>query len=101
MADIPVSVIITTKNEEANIARCLAALDRFAEVWVVDSESSDKTCEIAKAHGAKVKTYRWDGRYPKKRQWCLENLALAHDWVFFVDADEVVTPELVDEIAAL
>ena len=101
MAEIPVSVIISTKNEEANIAACLEALTRFDDVWVVDSESSDKTCEIAKAHGAKVEGYRWDGKYPKKRQWCLENLALAQNFVFFVDADEIVTEALVDEIAAL
>lgn len=98
---IPVSAIVVTCNEAPNIAACLAALGAFAEVVVVDSESSDGTPERAAALGARVVRYRWDGRYPKKRQWCLETLALAHDWVFFVDADEQVTPALEAEMAAL
>lgn len=101
MGTVPISVIVTTKNEAANIARCLKALERFEEVWVVDSGSEDKTCDIAKAHGAHVVDYKWDGRYPKKRQWCLETLDLTFQHVFFVDADEVVPEALVDEIAAL
>lgn len=98
---IPVSVVVVTRNEAANIDACLAALGRFAEIVVVDSESADGTAARAAALGARVVSYRWDGRYPKKRQWCLETLALASDWVFFVDADERVTPALVEEIAAL
>jgi glycosyltransferase involved in cell wall biosynthesis len=98
---IPVTVIVTTKNEARNIAACLSALKRFDEVLVVDSASSDKTTEIATAHGATVIDFRWNGRYPKKRQWCLDNLPLKYDWVFFVDADEIVTKELADEIESL
>lgn len=98
---IPVSVIVVTKNEEANIGRCLAALGDFSEVVVVDSGSDDRTQEIALAAGARVVNFAWNGHYPKKRQWCLDTLALKHDWVFFVDADEVVTPELAREMAAL
>ena len=45
--------------------------------------------------------FRWNGRYPKKKQWCLDSLPLAHDWVLFVDADERPTAALVDEIAVL
>lgn len=95
---IPVSVIVTTKNEEKNIERCLAALADFSELVVVDSHSQDRTCAIAAQFGAQVVSFRWDGKYPKKRQWCLDTLALKYDWVFWVDADEVVTPELVEEI---
>ena len=98
---IPISVVVVTKNEEARIARCLEALSDFDEVVVVDSNSDDGTCDAARACGARVEGFVWDGRYPKKRQWCLDYLDLAHDWVFFVDADEVVTPEVVCEIAAL
>ena len=94
---IPVSVIVVTKNEAASLARCLGALTEFDEVIVVDSGSEDYTCEIAREHGADVISYVWDGRYPKKRQWCLDSLELVHDWVFFVDADEVVTPDVVQE----
>lgn len=98
---IPVSVIVTTLNEEKNLSRCLAALEHFDEVVVVDSGSTDATCAIARAFGAKVVSFVWNGRYPKKRQWCLDTLALKHDRVFFVDGDEEVTPALCEEIAAV
>lgn len=98
---IPVSVIIVTKNEALRIARCLSCLQHFSEIIVVDSASTDRTVEIAAVHGARVVDFAWNGAYPKKRQWCLDVLSLQHDWVFFVDADEDVTPELVREIAAL
>ncbi len=98
---IPVSVLITTKNEEGNIARCIAAVQDFAEVIVIDSNSSDRTCEIAKSCGTKVEMFEWNGQYPKKRQWCLDHLGIKHDWVFWVDADEVITPDLISEIREL
>ena len=98
---IPVSVLVATKNEEVRIARCLDALSAFDELVVVDSGSDDATCSIAREKGARVERYVWDGQYPKKRQWCLDNLELKHDWVFFVDADELVTDSVVQEISAL
>lgn len=100
-AKIPVSVIVAAKNEERAIARCLEALSDFAEIIVVDSNSEDKTQEIARGLGARVENFSWNGRYPKKRQWILENVAIAHEWIFFVDADEILTPELVAEIRRL
>jgi diguanylate cyclase (GGDEF)-like protein len=57
--------------------------------------------ELAELEDAQVMPFTWSGRYPKKRQWCLDNLSLKHDRVFFVDADEEVTKELAAEIAAL
>ncbi len=101
MHKIPLSVLITTKNEEANIERCLDALKDFAYVLVIDSYSEDDTCEIVRQRGAELVSYRWDGAYPKKRQWCLDNIDLPYDWVFWVDADEVVTPECIEEIRQL
>lgn len=98
---IPVSVIITTKNEEPRLAACLAALKGFAEIVVVDSASTDRTVQIATQAGASVIHFKWNGQYPKKRQWCLDTLPLRHDWIFFVDADEILTPALVDEIRHL
>jgi glycosyltransferase involved in cell wall biosynthesis len=73
----------------------------FDDVWVVDSSSRDDTCGIALQHGVRIEDYIWNGKYPKKRGWCLEYLELAHDWVFFVDADEIVTLELLREVEAL
>ncbi len=98
---IPVTVIVTTKNEERNIARCLSSLFAFDQVIVVDSNSHDNTVEIAQSYGAECAAYEWHGAYPKKRQWCLDNLTIGHDWIFFVDADEVVTEELLTEIRSL
>lgn len=98
---IPVSVIITTRNEAPRLARCLMALRDFAEIIVVDSASMDGTAAIAVEHGAVVHNFIWNGQYPKKRQYCLDHLPTQHDWIFFVDADEIVTPELVREIRAL
>jgi glycosyltransferase involved in cell wall biosynthesis len=92
------SVIVMTKDEEANIAKCLRSVAAFDEVFVVDSGSRDRTCAIAAEMGATVVDFRWNGRYPKKKQWCLDELPFRHDWVLYVDADEEVTPELAEEI---
>jgi len=100
-AKIPVSVVITTLNEEKNLPRCLAALGQFDEVIVVDSLSQDNSRAIAESFGATFVPFVWNGQYPKKRQWCLDTLPLKHTFVFFVDADEEVTPELAEEIAGL
>lgn len=96
-----VSVIVTTYNEEKNLPRCLSALKMFDEIIVVDSKSKDRTCDIAIEYGAQVVSFDWNGQYPKKRQWCLDNLRLKHDRIFFVDADELITPDLIEEIKNL
>jgi glycosyltransferase involved in cell wall biosynthesis len=98
MVRIPVSVVVMTKNEERNINKCLQGLVEFDEIFVVDSNSTDNTCAMAAALGAKVVNFVWDGRYPKKKQWCLENLPFSHKLVLYVDADEEMTPELAEEI---
>lgn len=98
---IPVAAIIVTKNEEKALPRCLAALSPFAAVYVVDSGSRDRTVAFARAQGATVVPYHWNGAYPKKRQWCLDHVGRAWDWVFFIDADEEATPEILAEIAGL
>lgn len=95
---LPITAIIVTKNEEARIARCLNSLKSFAEIIVVDSNSTDRTCDIVHTYGLKTVQFTWNGQYPKKRQWCLDTLALQHDWVFFIDADEEVTPEFVEAL---
>ncbi len=100
-APVPVSVIVMTRNEAANIGVCLESVRAFAEVIVVDSASGDGTADLAAAAGARVVPFSWNGRYPKKKQWCLENLTFAHDWVLYLDADEQMTPELEAEIRML
>jgi glycosyltransferase involved in cell wall biosynthesis len=95
---LPVSVIVAARNEEKNLPRCLEALRNVGEVYVVDSQSADATPEIARSFGAKVVQFHYQGGWPKKRQWAMENLPLAYDWILLVDADEALTPELAEEI---
>jgi glycosyltransferase involved in cell wall biosynthesis len=97
-ARLPLSVIIAARNEEKNLPRCLEALRDVGEVYVIDSGSTDATPEIARSLGAKVVQFHYQGGWPKKRQWAMDNLPLAFDWIFLLDADEVLTPELAEEI---
>lgn len=97
-ASIPVTVLVQTKDEAAGIRRCLEALGDFDEVVVVDSLSEDGTADIARACGARVVDFAWDGRYPKKKQWQLEHVETRNEWVLMLDADETPTPELVAEL---
>ena len=95
---IPVSVIIPVRNEAKNLNRCLASLNEFAQVYVVDSQSDDETVEIARSRNAEVVQFFYKGGWPKKRQWALDNLPLVHEWVLLIDADEALTLELAQEI---
>ncbi len=95
---LPVSVIIAARNEAKNLPACLASLKDAGEVYVIDSQSTDATSEIAQSFGAKVVQFHYPGGWPKKRQWAIETLPLAHDWIFLLDADEALTPELSAEI---
>jgi len=97
-AKLPVSVILAVRNEARNLPRCLQGLKDFAEVIVVDSQSADDTVEIARSHGAQVVQFHYRGGWPKKRQWAMDILPIANDWILLLDADEVVTPELLEEM---
>jgi glycosyltransferase involved in cell wall biosynthesis len=95
---LPVSVIVAARNEEKNLPRCLAALRDVGEVYVIDSQSTDATPEIARTFGAKVAQFHYQGGWPKKRQWAIDNLRFAFEWILLIDADEALTPELAAEI---
>jgi len=95
---LPVTVIVAARNEARNLPRCLESLRSVGEVYVVDSQSTDETVQIAQSYGAHVVQFHYQGGWPKKRQWAMESLLLAYDWVFLVDADEALTAELADEI---
>src|SRR5271170_657846 len=95
---LPVSVIVPVRNEARNLPRCLESLTGFGEVYVVDSQSTDETAALAQSHGAKLIQFRYQGGWPKKRQWAMDTLALAYNWVLLVDADEAITPALEAEI---
>ena len=80
---IPVTVVVPVKNEARNLPRCLKRLERFEKVYVVDSGSDDATPEVAESHGAEVVQFKWNGRFPKKRNWFLDNHTLGTEWVLF------------------
>ena len=98
---VPLSVLVPTKNEAQNLARCLASVRWADEVWVVDSQSADGTVAIAEAHGARVVQFHFNGTWPKKKNWALETLPFAHAWVFILDADEVLPAEAEAEMRAI
>ena len=100
VAALPVSAIVAVRNEARNLPLCLESLREIGEAYVVDSQSTDDTVEIAQSFGAKVVQFHYLGGWPKKRQWALESLPLAHDWILLLDADESLTPELTEEIRA-
>jgi glycosyltransferase involved in cell wall biosynthesis len=95
---VPVSVIIPTKNEEHNLARCIRSVSWAAEIFVVDSQSGDQTAQIAESFGAKVVQFKYVGGWPKKKNWALDNLRFRTEWILFLDADEVLMPGGQEEI---
>lgn len=96
MGDI--TVIILTKNEEANIRNAISSVKELAErIIVVDSGSIDKTCDIARELGAEVYVHEFI-THGQQFNWALKELSIKTKWVFRLDADEVVTPELAKEI---
>ena len=97
-AKVPISVIVPTRNEEINIRQCLQSVEWADEIFIVDSESTDHTVEIAREYTDNVVTFRWNGKWPKKKNWSLEKLPLSHEWVLFLDADEQVTSGLAEEV---
>jgi glycosyltransferase involved in cell wall biosynthesis len=95
---VPVSVVVLTLNEEPNIRRCLASVAWAGQVVVVDSGSTDATVAIACSLGAEVVEQPWLG-FSAQREFALRLPVLRHDWVYFVDADEWVSPQLATELA--
>jgi glycosyltransferase involved in cell wall biosynthesis len=95
---VPVSVIVLTRDEEPNIGRCLASVAWADQTVVVDSGSSDATVPIARSLGAEVVDQPWLG-YSDQREFALRLPLVRNDWVYFVDADEWVSPQLASEIA--
>lgn len=93
-----VSAVIITFNEEQNIAAAIESVHWADEVIVVDSESSDRTREIAAQRGARVIINKWPG-FSKQKQFATEQAT--NDWVFSLDADERVTPKLANEIKGI
>jgi glycosyltransferase involved in cell wall biosynthesis len=89
------SVIIITKNEAANIRACIESVAWADEIVVVDSGSSDGTPDICRELGAKVYEHDWPG-FGKQKNRALSYAT--HQWVFAIDADERLTPDLQEQI---
>ncbi len=93
-----ISVIILTFNEEANLAICLDSLKKLnAEIFIVDSGSSDRTLEIAKEYGCQTFYNPWQN-YAEQLNWALQNIPIKTPWTMRLDADERLMPELVNEL---
>jgi glycosyltransferase involved in cell wall biosynthesis len=96
-----VSIIILTQNEAANLPTCLASLQPLnAETFIVDSGSLDQTIDIAKQSGCQVFTHPWEN-YSKQLNWALQNLPISTPWIMRLDADERLTPDLIEELEKL
>lgn len=98
---VPVSIIVPVKNEASNLERCLSAIGWADEILVVDSQSTDGTASIAESFGAQVIQFVFNGTWPKKKNWALENIPFRNEWVFILDADEVLPSEIEAEIRAI
>lgn len=94
---VPVTALVLTRDEEPNIARCLASLAWCDQILVIDSGSTDGTVSLASAAGAEVIEQEWLG-FAGQREFALRHPAVRNDWVYFVDADEWVSAALAREV---
>ncbi len=98
---LDLTIAIPARNEEENLSRCIQAIGNgFAkQIIVIDSASNDSTATLALSLGAQVINFIWDGSFPKKRNWFLREHAPSTSWVLFLDADEILTEAVKNEIA--
>ena len=96
---IPVSVLILAKNEEKNMAACLKSVAWAQEVVVIDDNSTDGTAAVAESLGARVVQHALDGNWGAQQTFAIGEAS--HDWIYFLDADERVTPRLAERIRAI
>lgn len=97
---LDVTIAIPVKNEERNLLGCISAIgvDFVKSVVLIDSGSTDNTKNIASQLGIPVIDFVWNGKFPKKRNWFLQNYPIKTKWVLFLDADEYLTPEFKEEM---
>jgi glycosyltransferase involved in cell wall biosynthesis len=101
---IPLTVIVVTRNEELNLERCLASVHGLADqIFVIDSESTDRTREIARRFADEVRELPYDDTriIPWIFQWGLDNLPIRNHWVLILEADQAPTAELAIELRTL
>lgn len=95
------TIIIPVKNEEVNLPECLENLRGLHNVIIVDSNSTDRTVEIANSYNREVIQFVWNGMFPKKRNWVLRNYSFTTSWVMFLDADERITEKWIEETVSV
>ena len=95
---VPVTILIPVKNEAHNLPRCLKSVQWADEIVVVDSHSSDESVSIAESLGATVVQFSFNGTWPKKKNHALQNVNFKNEWVFILDADEVLHRDAEAEI---
>ena len=92
-----IAAIILTLNEADDLPKCLDSLDWTDQNFVLDSGSTDDTCEIATSMGAIVYKNEFKG-FGQQRCWAIDNIPVKSDWILFIDADEVCTPKFASAV---
>jgi glycosyltransferase involved in cell wall biosynthesis len=95
-----ISFLILTYNEEKNLPYALESCSFADQVFVLDSGSHDSTQQIAERYGATFAYRAWEG-FARQKNWGLSNLPIQSDWIFILDADEAITPDLRDEVISI
>ena len=90
------SIFILTHNEETEIAACIESALQSDDIVVVDSFSSDRTIEIAQRYPVRIVQHAFES-HGKQRTWMLDSVPVKHEWVYLLEADERLTPELFEE----
>jgi glycosyltransferase involved in cell wall biosynthesis len=92
-------VLVLTLNEERHIKRCIESLMLVTKnIFIIDSFSSDSTVKVAESLGVSVYKNKWPGSHAEQFNWALENCPIETPWVMKMDADEIILPELAQEI---
>lgn len=97
---LDLTIALPVRNEERNLPGCLNAIGKglAKKIIIIDSGSTDATQQIAVDFGAEVVNFKWDGKFPKKRNWFLRNHAPDTKWILFLDADEYLTESFKKEL---
>lgn len=96
MSNTTIAAIILTYNEEIHIERCIHSLQEICEeIFVIDSYSKDRTCEIARSLGAKIYRNTWKN-YATQFNWALDNCPITSEWIWRIDADEYLEGNIGD-----
>lgn len=98
-APVPVSVFILCHNEAANLPRCINAVSRCGDIVVVDDGSSDDSQDVARSLGARVVVHPFTS-FADQRNWAMDSAEPKHAWYLHLDADEVATPAMLDELSS-